>query len=67
MESGNPGNGKKNPTIQHTVFGFNLMIEPINKINCNLEFVNIVILKTSMYLSLQWSILLCNTYILKYI
>lgn len=55
----------KKTTIQHTVF--NLMIEPINKINCNLEFVNIVILKTSMYLSLQWSILLCNTYILKYI
>lgn len=57
----------KKTTIQHTVFGFNLMIESINKINCNLEFVNIVILKTSMYLSLQWSILLCNTYILKYI
>lgn len=35
----------KKTTIQHTVFGFNLMIEPINKINCNLEFVSIVILK----------------------
>lgn len=57
----------KKPTIQHTVLGFHLMIEPIKKISCNLEFVNIVILKTSMYLSFQWSILLCNIYILKYI
>lgn len=51
MESGNLGNGKKNYNLIYSV-GFNLMIELINKINCNLEFVNIVILKISMYLSL---------------
>lgn len=49
MQSENPVNAKKNPFNILTVFNFNLKIKPINKIKCNLEFVSIVTIKTSMY------------------